>query len=191
MLSVDLRGDARKQQFVKQYEVKPLLAAKMTDVRSVAGACGPVAEEFHIFSAHRKHNGNGETVYAIMGPGCAKGLYNALDVSPIRPFQPSAAFTKGNDIPEVYHRLCPYNRQLHDAIWLLCLAWKTVPMNHLLEALHDIYSKLDVPVDASWTKRFQATVNKDKQGRNLTQIMADLRKQWPNLRWFDFSELEI
>jgi hypothetical protein len=41
-----------------------------------------------------------------------------------------------------------------------------------------------------WAEKLGATVAKDRQGRGMIGIMADLRKKLPDLRWFKFDELD-
>lgn len=189
MLDIDLRGDKRKRDFFELYDVTPLVAAKLPEIRNEHGCCGPVTDEFHIFRAKLK-SGSGASDYVVMGPGCAKALYSMLDINPNKPVQPTGFFRKGADIPEIYHRLCPFNRQLHDAIWLLCLSWRVIPKHHSLDALAAIYQKPEQPVDSVWAEKLGATLAKDRKGRGIVGIMADLRKKLPDLRWFSFDELE-
>lgn len=190
MLNVDLRGDKRKQAFLATHDVSPVFAVKLPGVKHVTGCCGPVTEDFYVFRARSSKTASQPTEFLVMGPGCAKALYQLLDVSPNKPWQPTVAFQKGNDVPEIYHRLCPRNRQLHDAIWLLCLSWRVLPQHQLLDALNAIYARPEEPVNDSWVEKFGNTLKKDRQGRGLVALMADLRKTWPDLRWFDFDELQ-
>lgn len=190
MLNLDLRGDKRKFALIEDYDVTPVLAVKLPEIKFEQGCCGPVTEEFHVFRVKSRKTSGQKSDYIVMGPSCAKSLYLLLNVTPNKPLQPTVAFQKGSDIPEIYHRLCPFNRQLHDAIWLLSLSWRMLPKHHLLEALQAIYARPDEPVPAQWAEKFAATLKKDRQGRGMVGLMADLRKTWPQLRWFSFEELE-
>lgn len=188
MLVIDLRGDQRKLDFIAAYDVSPVFCAKLPEIKSEQGCCGPVTDEFHVFHAKKKGSTN-PAEFLVMGPGCSKSLYLLLKQSPNKPMQPVAFFRKGADIPEVYHRLCPYNRQLHDAIWLLCLSWRVIPKHHLLDALKAIYDAPETPVDERWAEKLGTTLAKDRQGRGMLGVMAELRKRLPDLRWFNFDDI--
>lgn len=189
MLNVDLRGDKRKREFLDSHEVAFVFAVKLTGVKNVIGSCGPVTDEFYVFRARGRKLPVSDHQFLVMGPGCAKAMTKLLDVAHSKPWNPAVAFRKGSDIPEIYHRLCPRNRQLHDAIWLLCLAWRVLPQHQLLEILNAIYTRPADPVPDHWLEKFANTLSKDRQGRDIIALMADLRKQWRDLRWFDFDEL--
>lgn len=188
MWQIDLRGAARKQAFIEKNTVTPILAAKMNSIRGVAGCCGPVSDEFHLFRVARP--GHSDSEYIVMGPGCAKALYQMLAVDPPKVFTPATVFKEGQDIPEIYHQLCPFNRELHDAIWLLCMSWRTVPSDLFLSILEAILKNPASPVPISSARSFFSALAKDRRGRDLAKVMADLRKVYPNLRWFSFSQLE-
>lgn len=188
MYQVDLRGDTRKREFLEKHEVSPLLAAKVPRVRGISGCCGPVSDEFHFFKVNRA--GQDDVEFIVMGPGCAKSLYALMETSALKVFSPTVAFQEGQDVPSVYHQLCPFNRELHDAIWLLCIAWRTVPTNHFLKIIDEIYSRPYEPVPVSYGRAFFNVLSKDRRGRDLVKLMADLRKSYPKLRWFRFDNLK-
>lgn len=187
MWQIDLRGDERKRKLLSDYDVHPILAAKVPNVRGVAGCCGPVADEFHIFRATKP--AEKEPRYLVMGPGCGKGIYDLLQRKVPKVFSPAIAFSTGQDIPEIYHRLCPFNRELHDSIWLLCLSWRTVPADGLLRILDEIYRAPEKPVPERLARLFFAILRKDQRGRDLEQLAQDVRKFIPELRWLSFENL--
>lgn len=188
MHKIECRGDERKRALLKEHNLREFLVVKMPNVKGVDGCCGPVSEVFHFYRVTAKESDLDE--FLVMGPGCAKVLSAMAGIETPKRFTPETAFISGNPLPAFYHNMAPLNQQLHDAIFLLCIAWRTVPMGRFLEVLDLIYRRPSQPVPDRYCKLFFSILAKDRRGRELAQIMADLRKVWPELRWFEFKELQ-
>jgi hypothetical protein len=186
------KGDAAKSSILSSYDIKPIMYIRLLAGQKINGCCGPIKDKYYLFEAVDRTTKKIENF--SVGYDCGNQFLQLISHTPISLFNP---FTSpqgqagggggANGNPVQVHGL---NRELKDAIHILCSAWGYAPkgnMRHNLEYLNNMPQR---PTNDSTIVRFNKTVGKDAKGRTLSAIIADIRTNNPTLRAFSFPLME-
>ena len=184
-------GTEAKQKIVDEYNLEPIIYVKLLDGQERQGCCGVVTDKYYFFEAIHKTTNEVENL--IAGYICAEQLLDLIGHTKLTLFNPlqgknngnNGGGQGGNNTP-----MAPINRELMNAINLLCCAWGRVPNRSLKSNLDYIRSIPKRPTNDFTIINFNHIVSYDIQKRTLTQIINDLRIDNPNLRQFSFENMK-
>jgi len=187
------RGQEAKQNIVNNYELEPIIYVKLLEGQNRQGCCGVVTDKYYFFKATHKITQDIEDL--IVGYDCANQFLELIGHQRLRLFNPLQGQANGNggDNDEGGNniQMAPLNKELSNAIHLLCCAWGRVPSGSLKNNLDYIRSRPDRPTNDFAIINFNRIISYDNQGRTLTEIIDDLRIDNPNLRQFTFNNMEL
>lgn len=184
-------GTEAKQRIVDEYDLEPIIYVKLLDGQERQGCCGVVTDKYYFFEATHKTTSDVENL--IVGYNCAEQLLDLIGHARLTLFNPLQVENNGNGgggQGGMNTPMAPINRELSNAIHLLCCAWGRIPNGRLKSNLDYIRSIPERPTNDFTITNFNHIVSYDKQGRTLTQIIDDLRIDNPNLRQFSFENME-
>lgn len=176
-------GSEAKQRIVNEYNLEPIIYVKLLEGQERQGCCGVVTDKYYFFEATHKITNEVENL--IVGYNCAEQLLDLIGHERLRLFNPIQGENNGNGGGGQGGNntaMAPINKELSNAIHLLCCAWGRVPSGSLKSNLDYIRSIPERPTNDFTITNFNRIVSYDNQGRTLTQIINDLRVDNPNLR---------
>lgn len=188
------RGSNNKSRIVSQYNLSPIAHVKLLGDQSRNGCCGEITDRYYHFEATPKIGGKAEAF--IVGYDCAEQLLTLTGHAKLPLFNPlatagapgGAGGVANGQNPAV--TMCPVNRELYNAIHLLCIAWDSTPGQPLRSLLRRVTTNPGVPVGKFEVTGFNTIVGADHAQRTLTQIVQSLGNNNQALRPFAFTEME-
>lgn len=202
---MNLRTEERRRSASKICIVVPALRSYCLNGVTKKSAAGQVISgEFFLFKLYDKATGTYiETV--TLGKPAAMNLIelSGCDVPPsFNPFisepavrkesqekdEKAAFISEAETEKEKRTEWSPCAKQLYDAMSLLAAAWE-VTDGILLKLMEEV-AEDPKTYPGNKIKAFNTILGKDKKQRKLKGIVADLRKDNPDLRYFNFNLLE-
>ncbi|MFD1295038.1 MULTISPECIES: hypothetical protein [Lysobacter] len=197
-------GDERKRELLAQYELEPLIHARLLNGARLMCCCGkPLGTDYYRFDAFNRSTAEQEgIVYAgsTGNTGCAARLMTlAADrgehIGKLPLFDPlelPAAFrvrseARGRARDPMAH-WDPFNRELFNAIHLTLIAWNTSPGRVLARLLRELRLTPERRLHDWKAESFNTVLGFGP--RTLTQMIASLRQSNPTLQRFEFPELQ-
>lgn len=187
---INCRGDEVKLKIVSGYHLKPVVYIRLLNGQRVGGCCGPITDKYYLFEA--EHRETKKVASFCVGYDCAGQFLKLINHPPLHLFDPfkgesGAKIGGGNDDGGHGQAIDPLNKELRDAIHILCSAWGgKAPQGGLRQFLEYINKNPGRPTNSFAIKGFNRIVGKDAKGRTLTKIIEDIRSENPNLRDFTF-----
>ncbi|WP_067867882.1 hypothetical protein [Neptuniibacter marinus] len=191
MSITNCRGDKAKLDIVSNYDIKPVVYVRLLSGQKINGCCGPITDKYYLFEAENKQTKDIDTF--CVGYDCGDQLLQLINHNPLQlfdPFQAQYGGQGGGNGGEA-QQLHPLNKELRNAIHILCSAWGgKAPKAGLRKFLEYINKNPSRPTNSFAITSFNRIVSKDAKGRTLTQIIGDIRLKNPNLRNFSFPLME-
>ncbi|UOF13246.1 hypothetical protein IEQ11_15995 [Lysobacter capsici] len=198
----DRRGNERKEIWLKESELVPILHTRLLHGDRLTCCCGDLlTTNYYRFDVRSRSTGNSTNI-AYAGDGCSAKLIElsgqiGRPISKLRLFDPLAAAPRaesgrgtgeqGNGGRVIWS---PVNRELIDAISLFCIAWRRTSLPDVLLTIRDeVESRPTVPHlrGAAALNTILRKFGGDQ--RTLSQRLNALRVDNPTLRHFPFVEL--
>lgn len=187
------RGNEAKDKIVASYNIKPIVYVRLLAGQRIDGCCGPVTDKYYLFEAEHKETKKIENF--SVGYDCGDQFLQLIGHEPISLFNPFKAENiqggggGGNNENEA--QIHPLNRELKNAIHILCSAWGGyAPKGSMRKFLEYINKAPQRATNSFAIVGFNKIVGKDAKQRNLSEIINDLRVENPNLRNFTFPLME-
>lgn len=179
---MNCRGTATRQRIVKEYNIKPvahiqLLAGqtKHSDAEAI------IREEYYIFNAERKSDGQKEIIQCGLGAArdflCILGIPGLPIFNPLKEERNNKTVLKEKGSKgKNSDKWNATARQLYNGIMWLIIAWDARPNTPLFEFKEDILKcKSCDPFD--WKiKRVNTVIKNGGKGKTLTEIVGDFQK---------------
>ncbi len=187
------RGSEAKKRIVDSYNIKPIVYIRLLAGQKINGCCGPITDKYYLFEAEHKETKEIENF--SVGYDCGDQFLQLTGHTPITLFNPFQAESrqggggkgKKGDVTQIH----PLNRELKNAIHLLCSAWGGyAPKGSLRKYLEYINDAPQRATNSFAVIGFNNIVGKDAKNRNLSQIISDLKAGNPTLREFSFPHME-
>lgn len=195
MCITNCRGNKAKSEIVFNYDIKPVVYVRLLSGQKIDGCCGPITDKYYLFEATKKQTKEIETF--CVGYDCGDQLLQLINHPPLQLFNPFQAQPGGQGGGSggaggaQAKQLHPLNRELSNAIHILCSAWRgKAPKGGLRLYLEYINNNPERPTQSFAITGFNRIVGKDAKKRTLTQIIGDIRLNNPNLRNFSFPLME-
>lgn len=190
------RGDEAKNRIVTLYKIKPVVYMRLLAGQKIEGCCGPITDKYYLFEAENKKTKKCEDFF--VGYDCGSQFLQLIGHAPISLFNPFQAVNKqtggggGGRVNENGMKIDPLNRELKNAIHILCSAWGGhAPTNSMKNFLGYINDKPERATNSFAVTAFNDIVGKDAKNRKLSEIINDLREKNPTLRDFIFPLMEF
>lgn len=193
MSFANCRGDKAKSEIVSVYNLKPVVYIRLLNNQRIDGCCGPITDKYYLFEAEHRETKILENF--CVGYDCGDQFLRLINHPPVQLFNPFKAETgvkvgngnSGNDDGVNRQAFDPLNKELKNAIHILCSAWGgKAPQGGLRQFLEYINKNPSRRTNSFAITGFNRIVGKDAKGRTLTQIIEDVRSENPNLREFTF-----
>lgn len=130
------RGKERKLEICKAFHINPIAHLKLLNGQEKQGCCGKLTDQYYIFEYRVKGDYESNQSHFYVGKDCANDFLEIIK-KPILPlFNPLKQFeSQGskdgerntNNREKVNTVIEPFNRELLDAINLLCIVWNVIP----------------------------------------------------------------
>ncbi|WP_019556494.1 hypothetical protein [Thiomicrorhabdus arctica] len=193
MSFLNCRGSEAKNKIVDSYNIKPIVYIRLLAGQKIDGCCGPITDKYYLFEAEHKETKEIENF--SVGYDCGDQFLQLTGHAPISLFNPFQAENgqggggEGNN--EAGTQIHPLNRELKNAIHLLCSAWGGyAPKGSMRKFLEYINNSPQRATNSFAVVSFNNIVGKDAKNRNLSQIISDIRADNPTLREFAFPHME-
>lgn len=192
------RGNEAKNRIVDSYNIKPIVYIRLLAGQKINGCCGPITDKYYLFEAEHKETKKIENF--SVGYDCGDQFLRLIDHEPISLFNPFQAENNqggggggggggrhnGNEA-----QIHPLNRELKNAIHILCSAWGGyAPKGSMRRFLEYINNAPQRATNSFAIIGFNKIVGKDAKQRTLSEIINDLRVDNPTLRNFTFPLME-
>jgi len=193
MIFTNCRGDKAKLDIVSYYHLKPVVYIRLLNGQRISGCCGPITDKYYLFEA--EHRDTKSISSFCVGYDCGDQFLKLINHPPLQLFDPfktelgvhGGYGNNGNNNGGQRQVIDPLNKELNNAIHILCSAWGgKAPQGGLRKSLEYINKNPGRPTNSFAITGFNRIVGKDAKGRTLTQIIADIRLENPNLRNFTF-----
>lgn len=188
-------GNDAKLEIVEKYNIKPVVYTTLLNGQKIDGCCGPITDKYYLFQTENKQTK--EAGSFCVGRDCGEQFLKLINHSRISLFNPLQAEPKnqagrnagaGNVNTQ---QIAPLNKELSDAIQILCAAWGGyAPKGNLQRFLEYINSNPSRPTNSFAVVTFNRIVGKDAKGRTLARIIEDIRRDNPRLRIFTFPLMQ-
>lgn len=196
------RGDDKKQQICKEYEVKVISRIALLPGHAVEGCCGELENEHTIFY-YRHRESNYEDVFSV-GRNCAKSFLDILNqpmpplVDPLQNIQiPGVPTTTGLGLPpnnsqpnssNLSNTSIPaINSELYVAINLWCILKRQTPKYALQRILTSIQTTPNIAITEKEVFDFLKVLV--AYNKTLNQMLTEARNRLPNIKIYSFPTL--
>lgn len=190
------RGDDKKKQVSLQYHIFPLAHIKLLSNQKRKCCCGDaLTDSYYLFEYTPKtNNAKSDRFYA--GLGCANKFLRLIKASPLLLFDPLTLFDLGSGNknhsttkqPSAIDMMDPLNKELYNAIHLVCIAWDNDPYG-LFKDILSFIRQCPNKRTKDWTvTAFNKAIT--NQGKTLQGILAELRAEYPRLKEYSFPIME-
>lgn len=183
----------KKLEIVEKFELTPIAHLALLSGQKKQGCCGKVTNRYYVFNA--KHKTTGEEDFFYVGYDCADQFLELTGKNPLPLFNPIVALgtsesNRSNSGNSNQSNIAPLNKELYNAIHILCAAWDKPPQKQLLKSLMYIRNRPHIPTQNFAITNFNRILSYDTQKRTLGQIIDQLKQRNPNLRKFTFLKMQ-
>jgi len=186
------RGEKKKIEIVNEYNLTPIAHLSVLAGQEKQGCCGKVTKRYYVFKAKHKKTNIEEIFY--VGYSCAEQFLELINHDKLPLFNhlqsPGSKDPSHSVTGNKKEKVTPLNRELYNAIHILCAAWDKPPKYSLLRSLEFIRNCPHISTKKFAVIKFNEILSKDAKKRSLTQILSDLKILNPNLRNFSFPYMD-
>lgn len=198
-MSINCRGHVTRVKIVQDYEVQPEARIKLLANQSKYSDAGRIIEnEYYIFSAKRKSDGQLEIIQC--GMGAASDFLSLIKHQGLPIFNPligdgnTERGSKGDKnkkyISSLKNELWNETaKQLYNAIMWLIILWDAKPDTPLFDFKDDVIKYKKYEPFESKIKRVNTTIKNGGKGKTLTDMIDNYRKH--NKFRNDFCNFEL
>ncbi|WP_197143239.1 hypothetical protein [Lysinibacillus sphaericus] len=195
------RGKARREEIVKQYNLKIIAHTKLLNGQSKkSSAGGECTDEYYTFQYENKNQAKKyDNGTFLCGYAAAEHFMALTNLEDIPLFNPLLGISSSNTTesssggiapPRDDMKWNPIAEQFHNAINLIIVCWNTPIYGKLARYKADVM-KYYYNYPADWKiESLNDVIGKDKKNRTLTKMVEDLRIDNPTLKHFSFDLLE-
>jgi hypothetical protein len=189
------RGDEAKEVLVRDYWINPLAHLYLLGKQVKRCCCGDLlSKEYYLMICVKKSDKNiRKPIY--VGGTCAGKLFNLSGAPTHMYFNPFA--TVGNETTsrtsgghEGDIKIEPLNKEIREAIFLLCMDWDQppgIPTSNILAMINRAPSRR---LADHYVKAVNTIIGKDSRRRKLQDIIEGLRVIEKRIRHFRFPEMK-
>lgn len=181
---MNCRGHKTRQSIVKNYEVKPEAHIKLlANQQKHSDAGATIEDEYYIFSAISKRDGEREIIQC--GMGAARDLLKLINHKGLPLFNPqvgnnhkNTGSNQSNDskINSQKERWNETAKQLYNAIMWLIILWDAKPDTPLFDFKDEVIKyKIYEPFESK-IKRVNTTIKNGGKGKTLTEMINVYRE---------------
>ncbi|MBB5018181.1 hypothetical protein HNQ59_001466 [Chitinivorax tropicus] len=189
------RGEDNRNNLVRQYQIAPVSRTILFEGLVFDGCCGPIKRECHTFAFTNRAEPTDTGLFHV-GYSCAADFYRLTGTTEPPLFNPlkeehtnsktstqSSTRTTSTSIAT----LCPFNREIYDAINILTLSWGP-PREPLRDILMAVYQQPNSPIVDNYVLHLNNIIGKGKH--TITQMVAALTTKHPTMKQFTFPLVE-
>lgn len=196
-LNQSCRGKEAKEALLAKYDIRPISYIKLLDGQKKDGCCGEITDRYYAFEFKDKETNKigGFFVGYVCGHEFLEML--GIDKKKYPLFNPLKNLTSknedgtgGDDTPESEKaEWDPLNKEVCNAIHLIVTSWSGAPYGDYANIINFIKRDPSYRVSNNVVKRVNYLISKDAQCRPLIQIVDELRRGYPSLKEFEFTEM--
>ncbi|WP_407265148.1 hypothetical protein R5N98_06860 [Tenacibaculum maritimum] len=195
MKNINCYGNTNKKALVKECYLKPVLYVGLLPNQEKQGCCGKLTDRYYIFKATNKLTKKEFSFF--VGKHCAEKLLELINVKPLKFFNPlkldsdnlHGNSTSNNHLDKLKKKIHPINKELIQVISIISMAWDYPPPVFVLDIIEYTNSLDEFRVNNKGVLWVNRNLAKDKQNRDLTQIISELREVSPNFKQMDFKNI--
>ena len=176
---MNCRGYKTRKSIVRDYEVKPEAHIKLlANQQKHSDAGATIEDEYYVFSAKRKTDGQKEVIQC--GMGAARDFLELINHKGLPIFNPLVGNShvnirqeydkrgSGNLQPEQWNETA---KQLYNAIMWLIILWDAKPDTPLFDFKDEVIKYKTYEPFESKIKRVNTTIKNGSKGKTLTQMI--------------------
>ncbi len=208
-LNQSCRGKEAKEALLAKYDIRPISYVKLLDGQKKDGCCGEITDRYYAFEFKDKDKNSNKIGGFFVGYVCGHEFLELLGIDkkkyPL--FNPLKNLTSkdedgtgGDDTPAVPEiesdtpesektEWDPLNKEVYNAIHLIVTSWSGAPYGDYANIINFIKRDPSYRVSNNVVKRVNYLISKDAQCRPLIQIVDELRRDYPSLKKFEFTEM--
>lgn len=191
--SCDNRSDPNnRNKLASAYVITPVAHTKLLPGQELVGCCGKISNECYTFSFQSRSNTTDTGLFSV-GRHCALDFLALTGKSAPPCFNPltspSSGGGGGSNAAANPSAMCALNLEVYQAINLLTLDWGP-PKASLQAILTAIVSAPGKAIANNHVTHLNNIIGKDRQGRTLASIISSLKTTHPNLRNFNFPNIQ-
>ncbi len=189
---INCYGDENKKRLIENYVISPVLYLGLLPNQYKNGCCGRLTTNYYIFYAINKITKKEISFYA--GKHCAEKILELIQKPKLEfsnPLHSNSSVKSQNENHQTgsSNNIDIVNKELINAIRLISVAWSSVPPPSVLKIIDFTLNKPTIP-NHKGIKWINGYISKDYKNRTLTQIVQDLKNEYPDLRNFNFERLK-
>lgn len=190
---MDCRGDAKREQIVNEYDVVPIIHAKLLNGQTkYSDAASTITDQYYIFKCTHKVTGKKDMIQC--GMGAARHLleltgHESLPIFNLLKTDGTAGVGSTGGTSTAKRKWNEMAKQLYNAIMILIVDWSAKPDTPLFDLKKEAekYKYCDPKL---WRiEKVNNVIAKDFKKRKLNEILNDLRKD-NNIKEYSFNLLE-
>lgn len=184
-----------KEEIIKNYNLVPITYVKLLRGQQKENCCGGyLKDKYYAFEYHHKINISDNGGFFV-GYDCAEQLFNLLSIdkndyplfNPIKQLTAGTTGTGGTAGTTSKNKIHGLNKEVYNAINLMCMAWNTPPYGKILNTYNYVKNPLNKPTQSWAIKDINYIIG--RYSTTLTDIVNNLRTLEPNLKIFEFPEM--
>ena len=185
------RGQEKKEAICRKYYINPVLHLKLLKGQEKEGCCGKLTDQYYIFEYRPRGDYKSNPKHFFVGKDCAESFLKIIKHSPLPLFNPIRQLGLNNSEGQNQegresnkNTIPPFNKELINAINLLCIAWGTIPQKSFKKIID--FSKSSSQPNYKGLIWFNEILT--KKDYLLRNFINDLKEQ-NDLREFPFTRL--
>lgn len=202
-LNQSCRGDAAKKALLEKYEIKPISFVKLLDGQKKDGCCGEITDRYYAFEFRDK--ATNQVGGFFVGYSCGEEFLELLGIdkkrypifNPLKALVEKKDGTGKDDLPDVpviekngnKIEWDPLNKEVYNAIHLIVTAWSGAPYGDYANIINYIKRDPSNRVSNKVVAKVNYLISKDAQCRPLVKIVEELKRDYPSLKEYEFTEM--